>query len=539
MSDDRDLQLGDAINALPVPPRDDEFMADLGLRLEAADAERAPAVAGAAGHPSRPWFARRRQWLLVTAVAVAAIVLGLALFGPGRGAEKNGVGPEPATAAQIIRSALAATGGGRSLRGVVLSGVVQGGRFLAGVREKFVISDGGSIAVQGRGTGNGGGGPILSMPGSIYRAVYDASARVETHLWHFSRPQRSVSNTNGKVRHFTYSDMAFSRRWLAAGPPDSAPGSPAGIPLDVELPLARLRANMLQLVAGGSMSSASVRDVVVDGRPAWSISTTQLAPGNAPVPPGTPVTIVIDKATRLPVVYTWRSMWMDSRPHRVVLELRFEDLVVGGEVRPGTFTLRVPAHALVTPDFGRQPYRAIDYRDAHLLGTTIGWQPAFPAWVPSGFRLASSTYLALPTWKPAGGDWQPEPDSASVSLAYRRGFDVVYVSSSLAADTVSGSYSTGGNTYKGHFDDPFVQLYGPAWRYLKSRTRDVRLSSGPFAGETAHIVVDPSVLPHLWVTNGGNTVTVSGDLSAADMVQVAESLRRGQQLVATSPSPSP
>ena len=59
MSDDRDLQLGDAINALPVPPRDDEFMADLGLRLEAADAERAPAVAGAAGHPSRPWSARR------------------------------------------------------------------------------------------------------------------------------------------------------------------------------------------------------------------------------------------------------------------------------------------------------------------------------------------------------------------------------------------------------------------------------------------------------------------------------------------------
>jgi len=539
MRNDRDLQLGDAINALPVPPRDDEFMADLGRRLEVADAERASADARATDRPPRPWFARRRQWLLVTAAAAAAIVLGVALFGPGRGAEKNGIGPDPATAAQIIRSSLVATGGGRSLRGVVLSGVVQDGRFRVGVREKFVMSDDGSTAVQGRGTRNGGGGPISdSMPGSTYRAVYDASARVETHVWHFSKPQRSVSNTNGKVRHFTYSDMAFSRRWLAAGPPDSAPGSPAGIPLDVELPLARLRANMLQLVAGGSMSSASVRDVAVDGRPAWSISTTQLAPGNVPVQPGTPVTIVIDKATRLPVVYRWMSMWMDSRPHRVVLELRFEDLVVGGEVRPGTFTLRVPAHALVTPDFGRPSYRAIDYRDAHLMGTTIGWQPAFPAWVPSGFRLASSTYTAGNTWKPAGGQWQPEPDSASVSLAYRRGFDVVYVSSSLAADNVSGSYSSGGNTYKGHFDDPFVQLYGPAWRYFKSRTHDVRLSSGPFAGETAHIVVDPSVLPHLWVTNGGNTVTVSGDLSAADMVRVAESLRRGEQLAAASPSPS-
>src|SRR5664280_1208899 len=117
MSDDRDLQLGDAINALPVPPRDDEFMTDLGLRLEVADAERAAAGAGAADRPPRPWFARRRQWLLVTAAAAAAIVLGLALFGPGRGAVKSGVGPEPATAAQIIRSALAATGDGHSLRG--------------------------------------------------------------------------------------------------------------------------------------------------------------------------------------------------------------------------------------------------------------------------------------------------------------------------------------------------------------------------------------------------------------------------------------
>ena len=545
MSDDRDLQLGDAINALPVPPRDDEFRADLGRRLEVADAERAAAGVGATDRPLRPWSARRRRWLLVTAAAAAAIVLGLALFGPGRGAVRNGVGPEPATAAQIIRSALAATGSGRSLRGLVLSGTVRDGRFQVGVREKFVMSDDGSIAVQGRGTRNGGGGPIAdSIPGSTYRAVYDASARVETRVWHFSKPQRAVSDRNGKVRRFTFSDQAVIIRNLAAGPPDNASDFPAGSPLDEELPLARLRANMLQLLVDGSVSSASVRDTIVDGRPAWLISTTQLAPGNAPVPASLPVTLVIDKATRLPISYRWMSIWMDSRPHRIALELRFEDLVVGGEVRPGTFTLRVPAHAMVVAgaqDFGSpstQGYRAIDYQDAHLLGTTIGWQPAFPAWVPSGFRLASSTYLALPTWKPAGGDWQPEPDSASVSLAYRRGFDVVYVSSSLAADTVSGSYSTGGNTYKGHFDDPFVQLYGPAWRYLKSRTRNVRLSSGPFAGETAHIVVDPSVLPHLWVTNGGNTVTVSGDLSAADMVRVAESLRRGQQLVAASPSPT-
>ena len=352
MNDDRDLQLGDAINALPVPPRDDEFMTDLERRLEVADAERSPAGAEAPGHRLSGWFARRRrQWVLVAAAA-AAVVLGLALFGPGRGVEKNGVGPEPATAAQIIRSSLAATGGGRSLRGVVLAGVVRGGRFRVNVREKFIVSDDGSVAIRGRAKRNGGSAPLADyLPGATFRAAYDASARVATYVWHFSTPQRAVVDRNGKVRRFTFSDQAVVSRHLAAGPP-------ADSPLDEELPLARLRANMLQLVAGGSASSASVRDIVVDGRPAWSISTTQLAPGNAPVPPGTPVTLVIDKATRLPVVYRWT--YVASRPHQV-FELRFVDLVVGGEVSPGTFTPRVPAHAWITPgaqDFGRPSSQA-------------------------------------------------------------------------------------------------------------------------------------------------------------------------------------
>ena len=58
------------------------------------------------------------------------------------------------------------------------------------------------------------------------------------------------------------------------------------------------------------------------------------------------------------------------------------------------------------------------------------------------------------------------------------------------------------------------------------------ISSGPFAGRVGHIVVDPSVLPHLWVRDPMFTVTVSGDLSAADMVHVVESLASGAQVSA-------
>ena len=51
------------------------------------------------------------------------------------------------------------------------------------------------------------------------------------------------------------------------------------------------------------------------------------------------------------------------------------------------------------------------------------------------------------------------------------------------------------------------------------------LRSGPFAGSVAHIVIDPSVMPHLWVTDAAFTATVSGDLSSHDMIRVVESLR--------------
>ena len=87
-----------------------------------------------------------------------------------------------------------------------------------------------------------------------------------------------------------------------------------------------------------------------------------------------------------------------------------------------------------------------------------------------------------------------------------------------------------GKKYRAHFSDPYLQLYGRRWRYYQSRTRDVVIRSGPFAGRVGHIVVDPSVLPHLWVRDPMFTATVSGDLSAADTVRVVESLATGVQV---------
>jgi len=73
--------------------------------------------------------------------------------------------------------------------------------------------------------------------------------------------------------------------------------------------------------------------------------------------------------------------------------------------------------------------------------------------------------------------------------------------------------------------DPFLPTKMPgvreAWR---TQTRTVLLRSGAFAGQSAHIVVDPLQWPHLWVKKGVYVTTVSGDLSADEMVRIAESV---------------
>ena len=156
---------------------------------------------------------------------------------------------------------------------------------------------------------------------------------------------------------------------------------------------------------------------------------------------------------------------------------------------------------------------------------SVDIEPAFPSWVPAGFVRSGATYGSSGSMERSGaGPWGMTQDTVVLSLAYRRGFDAISVALQPTGNG-SGTATVDGRTYVLHGKDPFLQLYGPAHAYIAAHTRKVVLRSGPFAGKIAHIVIDPSVLPHLWVADALFTATVSGDLLSADMVRVAESLK--------------
>lgn len=529
MNEDRDERLGAAIDALPVPPRDEAFIGELLARLEEADAARAghgqaPADLGARRH-------LRRRWLLVAAAVTAAAVFAVMLLGPGRSILRSGsggsgvaplIGPEPA-AAQVIRSALAATGGIRSVQGEMLAGYYRGGAFRAGQRIAFIIGQNGSVDMRAdRPTGGSPSGFSAWPDVRCVRYVYDAGARRETTLLHFAKTMTGTVERNGHSRTIHFTDQAMIVSALGGGAPYN--GS-----VDQLLPFFRLRAYLQQVL---DSRSPTLSDVIVDGRPAWRIVTT-MAVGQGPrTPVAEAVSIVVDKRTYLPLRFSWHT------PGEPVAQLRLTGLRVGAPQPAGAFVVPIPKGTYVL-DFkpgnffytgpGQHPIPFGDAAAMRRLLQSVDDEPAFPSWMPRGFVRSDATYSSSGVMEGDGaGGWRMPLYSVVLSLSYRRGLDAISVSLQPAPNG-SGTQTVDGTTYALHERDPFLQLYGPEYRYMAAHTRTVVLRSGPFAGKVAHIVVDPSVMPHLWVTDSLFTATVSGDLSSADMIRVAESLKAWPQ----------
>jgi hypothetical protein len=92
-------------------------------------------------------------------------------------------------------------------------------------------------------------------------------------------------------------------------------------------------------------------------------------------------------------------------------------------------------------------------------------------------------------------------------VLYRRGFDRLVISTRLVgADRELWS-------------DPLASGEG----FIDTPERVV-LQKGAFSGSTVELLVDARAVPHLWAMNDALVLTVSGDLTRAELLAVAGSL---------------
>jgi hypothetical protein len=338
---------------------------------------------------------------------------------------------------------------------------------------------------------------LRSLSGVI---VAEGPAQGEPHRWRFALDAAGDFRLEGPspgewVAYDAGSGVARSAQRSASMGGDTlfyseragvAPGAPDQGPPTWLLP-DELGAYVRALLAA---DDARVQEIAYEGRPAWRVDVATLPNAVVPALSGDRLEVTVDRETGIPVHA------VESKRGAVLRELRIEQLAVDGA--PPNFRPSFPPGAeVMQSDDGFRPVLLRDVAGA------AGYAPLVPARVPDGFRLADVSVAdeAAPTGA-AGGN---PPSRNVVSLAYRRGLDRFVVTTRQAGD--------------GRWTDP---LGGEGY---VDHPEPVALETGALRGSEAQVVVSPHGLPHLWALDDGLVVTVAGDLSRAELVGVAGSLR--------------
>lgn len=202
--------------------------------------------------------------------------------------------------------------------------------------------------------------------------------------------------------------------------------------------------------------------------------------------------VTVDQQTGFPVRV------LASRDGRTLYESRIEDLTVNSPIPEHAFSLKFPPGKQVSQtDFG---FRPVTLDNA---GRIVGYAPLVPASIPHGYRL-SEVMVSL---KPSRTGTNP-PVGDIVSLSYRRGLDQFIVT----------TRPVGPHPRAWH--DPL----STGERHTQ-RPERVTFSSGALAGRPGHQVIGLFAAPHVWALTDKLVVTVSGDLTQPELMQVAGSLR--------------
>jgi len=303
----------------------------------------------------------------------------------------------------------------------------------------------------------------LNHPGVV---VYDARAGIERSL------STSASMPGSKAL------FASELTGLAPGAPD--PGPPDAL-LDKSL------GSVVRAIAAGH--GGHVRHVIYQGRPAWRLDMSVLT-SKGLFPDHLQVTV--DRQTGFPVSV------LASREGQAIYETRIQDFTVNPRIPAHAFRLKFPAGKQVFgTDFG---FRRLALDDA---GRAVGYAPLVPASIPRGYRLSE----VMVSVKPDTTGTNP-PVGDIVSLSYRKGLDQFIVTTRPIGPDPKA------------WRDPL----GTGQGYVRAPQR-VTFSSGALAGREGHLVTGPFAAPHVWALTGKLVVTVSGDLTQAELLHVAGSLR--------------
>jgi outer membrane lipoprotein-sorting protein len=400
---------------------------------------------------------------LALVAGVAAIVL-LVVGIPRTDRTPRIAGPEVATAAQIKAQVQTALATLENLSGTVVSdGPRKGDR----QRWRFTLTAAGDFLLVG--------------PGEGERLAYDASEGVV-------RGAQTSASIGGDTLFYS------ERRGVAPGPPD--PGPPTG-PLPDQY-----GAFVRALLAA---EDPRVREVTYDGRPAWRLEIDVEPNAIVPEFSGDRLEIAVDRETGLPV------RLLVTKDGAFLEELRIEGLAVNRDLAPDTFELKFPAGADVARMDDGYRRTALDE-----VAGAVGYAPLVPAWVPTGYGLAE--VAVAKHGAPTGTEGGNPPARKVVSLSYRRGLDQFLVTTRLAR--VPSEIDPDLPPQEA-WSDPLASGEG-----FVDKPERLTIEQGALAGERAELVVVPRGIPHLWALTDELVVTVSGDLTRAELVRITESLER-------------
>lgn len=248
---------------------------------------------------------------------------------------------------------------------------------------------------------------------------------------------------------------------IALGPPD--PSAPRA-----ELPLDDLAS------AARALSEADERPpeaATVAGRRVWRLTGSL---------PERVLTYTVDAATLVPVRITWTG---DGRPER---DLRFRDVDL--EVADPAFTQDLPPERPSAVDRGFEPVAISE------ISTRIDLTPLTPDHLPGDAFAFTGAAV--------------DDEARIASLRYARGPQQITI-------TVRPSPVEAGNPW----DDPFARDEGDV------PVEEVVIGSGRFRNAPAQQAGEGSALPSLWAADGELALTVAGDVSSEELLEVARSLR--------------